>query len=172
MIHSRPWTYDEYQSLDMPYCHLLPFTEIHQWQHQTKHPDFFGAEFWQACDYVAREHCAAMRDDPNLIGYWYSDCPTWVHEMIPGGSGPLFDGDLETAEGRAELQALATQYYKVLHDAIRRYDPHHLILGEHNRLHAPAPCPRFCSCSCSCSCSVLVLRAIRLHASFSLDLLI
>ena len=133
VIHSRPWTYDEYQSLDTPYCHLLPFTEIHQWEPQTKHPDFFGAEFWQACDYVAREHCAAMRDDPNLIGYWYSDCPTWVHNS---GSGPLFGGDLETVEGRSELQALATQYYKVLHDAIRRYDPHHLILGEHNRLRA------------------------------------
>ena len=133
VIHSRPWTYDEYQSLDTPYCHLLPFTEIHQWEAQTKHPDFFGAEFWQACDYVAREHCAAMRDDPNLIGYWYSDCPTWVHNS---GSGPLFEKDLETAEGRSELQALATQYYKVLHDAIRRYDPHHLILGEHSRLRA------------------------------------
>jgi hypothetical protein len=136
VIHSRPWTYDEYQSLDTRYCHLLPFTEIHQWEPQTKHPDFHGAEFWQACDYVAREHCAAMRDDPNLIGYWYSDCPTWVHNR---GSGPLFDGDLETAEGRSELQALATQYYKVLHDAVRRYDPHHLILGDRYEANAPLP---------------------------------
>ena len=30
--HSRPFTYEEYQWADMPYCHLLPFTEAHQWQ--------------------------------------------------------------------------------------------------------------------------------------------
>ena len=30
--HSRPFTCEEYQWADMPYCHLLPFTEAHQWQ--------------------------------------------------------------------------------------------------------------------------------------------
>jgi hypothetical protein len=29
--HSPPFTYEEYQWLDLPYCHLLPFSEIHQW---------------------------------------------------------------------------------------------------------------------------------------------
>ena len=30
--HSRPFTYEEYLWANMPYCHLLPFTEAHQWQ--------------------------------------------------------------------------------------------------------------------------------------------
>ncbi len=29
--HSRPFTDDEYRALGMPFCHLLPFTESHQW---------------------------------------------------------------------------------------------------------------------------------------------
>jgi hypothetical protein len=37
---------------------------------------------------------------------------------------------LETEAGRKELFDLATRYYKVTHDAVRRYDPHHLILGD------------------------------------------
>lgn len=34
---------------------------------------------------------------------------------------------------------LATQYYKVTHDSIRRYDPHHLILGDRYEARAPLP---------------------------------
>ena len=39
-------------------------------------------------------------------------------------------GRLATEIGRQELLHLAKRYYKVTHDAIRRYDPHHLILGD------------------------------------------
>ncbi len=28
--HSRSFTIDEYRTLNMPYCHMLPFTESHQ----------------------------------------------------------------------------------------------------------------------------------------------
>ena len=37
---------------------------------------------------------------------------------------------LETESGRLELRALATRYYRITHEAIRRYDPHHLIIGD------------------------------------------
>jgi len=36
--HSRPFTFEEYQWADMPYCHLLPFTEAHQWQVEVNRP--------------------------------------------------------------------------------------------------------------------------------------
>ena len=70
--HSRPFTNDEYQALGMPYCHLLPFTESHQWEKHTVHYDFFSQEWIDWCDYVARSYCAEVRDDPNLIGYFFS----------------------------------------------------------------------------------------------------
>jgi hypothetical protein len=43
--HSRPFTFEEYQWLNMPYCHLLPFADFHQWEAETRHPDFFSKDF-------------------------------------------------------------------------------------------------------------------------------
>lgn len=129
--HSPSFTYDEYQWANMPYCHLLPFVEFHQWEFETRLPDLFSKEFEDWCDYVARDTCARMVEDTNLIGYFYSDCPTWIHSRNPALKGPLFDPELlKTEAGKKQLLELATRYYKVTHDAIRRYDPNHLILGD------------------------------------------
>ena len=81
--HSRAFTYEEYQWLGLPYCHMLPFADFHQWEAETIYPDFASPEFAQWCDYVAREYCARMKDDPKLIGYFYVDCPTWIHTRPP-----------------------------------------------------------------------------------------
>ncbi len=116
----------------MPYCHLLPFTESHQREQHTRHYDYESTEWKEWCDYVARLQCVELSEDPNLIGYFYSDCPTWIH-TFPANDwrGPIFDPNrLDTEAGRKELSALAHQYYKTTHDAIRRYDRHHLILGD------------------------------------------
>ncbi|MCX7826539.1 MAG: agarase, partial [Verrucomicrobiae bacterium] len=139
--HSPNFTFEEYQWLGLPYCHLLPFAETHQWEAETRHPNFFSAEFADWCDYVARSHCARLADDPKLIGYFYVDCPAWVHTTkFCAWKGPLFDpAKLATNAGRAELHRLATQYYRITHDAIRRYDKHHLILGDRYEAKAPLP---------------------------------
>ena len=45
--------------------------------------------------------------------------------------GPIFDPErLKSEAGRKELTRLARANYPTTHDAIRRYDPHHLILGD------------------------------------------
>ena len=139
--HSRAFTVDEYRALEMPYCHLLPFMESHQWEKHTVHYDFLSEDWREWCDYVARSHCAELANDPNLIGYFYSDCPTWVHERPDNQwRGPIFDPDrLQTKAGRKELSQLAFRYYKTTHDAIRRYDKHHLILGDRYEANAPIP---------------------------------
>ena len=137
--HSRAWTHEAYQWADMPYCHLLPFTEAHQWEGETRLPDVFSEDFEQWCDTVAREHCAQMAEDPNLIGYFYCDCPTWVHTRPNNPTGPWFDPTrLESAEGRDELARMTERYYKVTHDAVRRYDPNHLLLGDRYEGKGPA----------------------------------
>lgn len=130
--HSRAFTGDEYRALAMPYCHLLPFMESHQWEKHTVHYDFRSEDWPQWCDYVARSHCAELNEDPNLIGYFYSDCPCWTHFFeVNQWRGPIFDPELlESEAGRKELSELAGLYYKTTHDAIRRYDKHHLILGD------------------------------------------
>jgi hypothetical protein len=138
--HSRAWSFEHYQWLNMPYCHLIPFAETHQWDVETRHPDFFSAGFEEWCDYAARDCCQRMRDDPKLIGYFYTDCPTWVHPGLSKWRGPIFDpAKLESQTGRDELFALASRYYKVTHDAIRRYDPNHLILGDRYEALQPIP---------------------------------
>lgn len=139
--HSRAFTVDEYRALDMPYCHLLPFMESHQWEKHTVHYDFRSKDWQEWCDYVARSHCAELSGDPNLIGYFYSDCPTWVHQRPHNEwRGPIFDPErLKTPAGRKELTELARAYYKTTHDAIRRYDKNHLILGDRYEANAPIP---------------------------------
>lgn len=137
--HSRSFTVDEYRALDMPYCHMLPFTESHQWEKHTVNYDFRSSEWKEWVDYVARDHCAELSEDPNLIGYFYSDCPTWIHRRPQNAwRGPIFDPErLKTEAGRKELTEIARSYYKTTHDAIRRYDKHHLILGDRYEANAP-----------------------------------
>jgi hypothetical protein len=129
--HGRAFIFEEYQWADLPYCHLLPFIESHQWELETQLPDIRSEEFEGWCDYVARDECARMADDPKLIGYFYTDCPTWIHARRPDSKPPIFDPDLlKTEAGKKELFDLASHYYKVTHDAVRRYDTNHLILGD------------------------------------------
>ena len=137
--HSRHFTRAEYGWLGMPYCHQLPFADFHQWEIETRNPDFFSSGFADWCDHVAREHCVPLADDPLLIGYFYIDCPCWLHVRESNAwKGPLFDPQrLDSSAGRKELQELASQYYRVTYDAIRRYDPHHLILGDRYEANAP-----------------------------------
>lgn len=139
--HSRNFTFEEYQWLDMPYCHMLPFVDFHQWEIETRNPDIKSKGFEEWCDYVARAYCSRFCDDPKLIGYFYSDCPTWIHiREFNAWKGPLFDpARLDTEAGRKELLELAGRYYKVTHDAIRRYDKNHLILGDRYEARAPLP---------------------------------
>ena len=55
-----------------------------------------------------------------------------MHERAENAwRGPIFDPErLKTESGRKELTQLARAYYQTTHDAIRRCDPHHLILGD------------------------------------------
>jgi hypothetical protein len=139
--HTRGFDYEEYRCLDLPYCHLLPFADFHQWEAEKRLPNLASREFEDWCDYVARSECARLAEDPNLIGYFYLDCPTWVHTRIENHwRGPMFDpGRLASVRGRQELYAMARQYYRLMHDSVRRYDPHHLILGDRYEANASIP---------------------------------
>lgn len=137
--HSRCFTYEEYQWLDMPYFHLLPVIESHQWEWETKLPDITGSAFKDWCDYIARDKCARLKDDPNLIGYFFTDCPAWIHSNENNSwKAPIFDPEMENSEsGRKEIFDKATIYYKTVVEAIRRYDPNHLICGDRYEANAP-----------------------------------
>jgi hypothetical protein len=61
-------------------------------------------------------------------GTQYSDWSDvyWANETPSGAEG---DPSLIAGDKSAFLRAFAQQYYRVTHEAIRRYDPNHLILG-------------------------------------------
>lgn len=124
--HTPNWSYEAYQWANMPYCHMIPFIESHQWDAEHILPDIRSDAFAEWCDYAARSEILRLRDDTKLIGYFYTDCPTWIH---PGRHTALFEGELDP-QGKAKLFELASHYYRLLHDTIRRYDPHHLIFGD------------------------------------------
>ena len=130
--HSRSFTLEEHQALNMPYCLMLPFTESHQWEQHTRHFDFYSKDWEAWCEYVARSYCAERSEDPNLIGYFYSDCPTWIHSNeVNNWRGPIFDPEkLNSDAGRQQLSHLAQKYYQTTYEAIRRYDRNHLIFGD------------------------------------------
>jgi len=130
--HSRNFIRDEYNSINLPYCHMVPFIESHQWDKHSNNYDILSPEWEEWCDYVARTHVADLSNDSNLIGYFYSDTPTWVHTRpINEWRGPIFDPDmLNTDAGIKQLSKLANHYYKTTYNAIRRYDQNHLILGD------------------------------------------
>ena len=46
---------------------------------------------------------------------------------------------MKTAAGRAKIAKDTRQYYKVAHDAIRRYDKNHLIFCDRYKLATPKP---------------------------------
>jgi hypothetical protein len=137
--HSRSFTFEEYQWLDMPYFHLLPIIESHQWEWETRLPDIRSKAFAEWCDYVARDRCARFRNDPKLVGYFFTDCPAWIHSNEGNKwKAPIFDPEMEKTErGRKEIFETSTIYYKNIVDAIRRYDPNHLICGDRYEANAP-----------------------------------
>jgi hypothetical protein len=51
----------------------------------------------------------------------------------------LDPGMFQSEAGRREAKEVASRYYRLLHDSIRRYDPHHLILGDRYEANAPLP---------------------------------
>ena len=57
-----------------------------------------------------------------------------------GAAGPLACAvDRGGAQPMARFFTVAERYYRVTHDAVRRYDPHHLILGDRWEANAPLP---------------------------------
>jgi hypothetical protein len=115
--------------------------------------DYFSPEFHDAADRLAQRLCAPLAKDPWLIGYFTDNELRWGRDSRSQES--LLEGYLKLAETSAGfLKAseftkarghspasltdddksafqgvLAKEYARVTHDAIRRQDPNHMILG-------------------------------------------
>ena len=141
--HSPNWTRDHYNWAGMPYFHNLAFLEAHRWKLGRKWPDVYSRDFELWCDYVARENCAGLADDANLIGYYFTDVPLLVKKdfRYPAKDTIHDPKLLKTQAGRDKIAKDTRQYYQVACDAIRRYDKNHLIFGDRYNLATPMPEP-------------------------------
>lgn len=136
LAHDRSWEHERYVWAGMPYCHVLNFFnnayyfDAVPWASDfaPQYPDVFDPSFEDFCDFVARMQCTQMRDDPNLVGYFYSDIPDWDGQ-VHSNHWLANSSDCETSRAR-RLREIATRYYEVCHAAIRRYDRNHLIFGD------------------------------------------
>ncbi|GHJ41002.1 hypothetical protein [Streptomyces sp. TS71-3] len=100
----------------VPYTLSLRVAEIEHWNGFPAYRDPRTPAFAEWCDHLARTVCRP--DDPRLLGYFLADVPGWGRH--PTGAG----------YPAGELAGIADAYYRVATEAIRRHDPHHLILGD------------------------------------------
>ena len=106
-------------------------------------PDAYSAEFARVAERQALEQCARFRDESHLLGYFIGNEPHWPYrnlvELIlndpqPSDTQAFLRRSLketgDTEQARAELLGtIARKYFEVVCSAIRKADPHHLILG-------------------------------------------
>lgn len=137
LLHDRPWEHERYQWAGMPYCHSLNFVNnayyydgsIGALGDSMHYPDVFDPYFEDHCDHLARTYAGSMRDDPNLIGYFFSDVPDWSGEVHSRHWARSVEGAF-FSDADARIAAIANYYFKTTAAAIRRYDPNHLLLGD------------------------------------------
>jgi hypothetical protein len=137
--HSLEWTPDEFRLAEMPYIPHLDMLSIEAWNRQAEYVDVFHPAFEEWCDYQARHWCAPLADDPYLVGYALCARPAWVRHRY---AKHWFSGqDVSSPEVQAKLREIIRRYYRTAHEAIRRYDKNHLILGDliAGFDHAPEP---------------------------------
>jgi agarase len=112
--------------------------------------DYFGSQFREAADKVAARACAPHAKDPWLLGYFTDNELRWGKDWrsedallenylkMPEGSAGLarakeFVRALGHEPGDDDRQAfagiVAAEYARVSSEAIRHYDPNHMILG-------------------------------------------
>lgn len=117
---------------DMPYTDLLSMASGSDW---------FAPSFVTHAYAVAASQVAPLANSRNLIG-WYTDSELhWGPDSrstnvvlddylaLPPGSPGLAVAQHYVGNPNGFVYALATRYFQVTTAAVRKYDPHHLILG-------------------------------------------
>ena len=144
-ILKSDWLYPEGRN------YLVPMSTYRIGSGSFSYVDIFDPAEQQRIETIIRRMCETNRDNPNLIGYFWTDlaawplegfdAPNWVEfirslpEESPGQQA--YQRFLETWEGDdpgqrdlAFLRLIAREYFRVCGEANRKYDPHHLIFGD------------------------------------------
>jgi len=88
-------------------------------------PDIFAPAYREWAEGMIADVCSRHADDPLVLGYYYGfgsfiNPESWIAAL------PQSDGDADLQD---RIRHMAVSLYRMAHDAVRRHDPNHLILG-------------------------------------------
>lgn len=139
---------------DMPYVegwnHLAPIS-TYRGKNGVRFVDVFDPKEQARLEAGVKAICERNRENPNLIGYCWTDLGAWPLENSTGKNWVEFIRSLpEDAPGQqawqtflsswngedskdrdqAFLKLIAREYFRTIGEANRRYDPDHLVFGD------------------------------------------
>ena len=139
---------------DMPYVEGRNYVPISTYRGKGgsfRFIDIFDPRVQQRLAAQVKQTCLQNRDNPNLIGYYWTDLGAWPLKNSVGKNWVDFTRDLPAdAPGRkaydefsntwngddakardlAFLRLIAREYFRVMGEANRKHDPDHLIFGD------------------------------------------
>lgn len=139
---------------DMPYVEGRNYVPISMYRSKGGSFRFiviFDPQVQQRLATQVKQTCLQNRDNPNLIGYYWTDLGAWPLKNSIGKNWVDFTRDLpadapgrkaydefvniwngDDAEARdlAFLRLIAREYFHVMGEANRKHDPDHLIFGD------------------------------------------
>ena len=138
---------------DMPYLegrNLVPISS-YRTDGSFHFVDIFDPEEQQQLEMQIKNDCKQNRDNPNLIGYCWTDLGAWplnnsigknwvdfIRDLPANAAGhrayQAFSADWKggdpPARDLAFLRLIAREYFRICGEANRKYDPDHLIFGD------------------------------------------
>ena len=140
---------------DMPYLeswnHLVPIS-YYRGRNGVKFVDIFDPDVHAKLEAGIKYNCSRSKQSPhNVIGYCWTDLGSWPLENPSGTNWVEFirglpedapgqkaykkflgtwEGDDNKARDQAFLRLIAREYFRVIGEAQRKYDPDHLVFGD------------------------------------------
>lgn len=124
--HSPEWTPNQFRLANMPFVYNLAFAEIEKFNNNPHYPNVFDSDFDMWADHLARSVCVDLANDPLLLGYADLPLPDFTRKT-PGSWAEHLN--FENPNDMDQLKAIVDRYFEVTTQAIKRYDPNHLIFG-------------------------------------------
>ena len=126
--------------------HGRPSTVMLRWPRGVNYlgmPDVYSSQFAADIDAAANSQCTPHKDDPLILGYFVGNEPPWngreaeLCGLILAGPNTATKSALKEFLAKADTPAVRRdfvlasfrKYLQIVCDAVRNYDPNHLILG-------------------------------------------
>ena len=139
---------------DMPYVEGRNYVPISMYRANGgsfRFIDIFDPQEQQKLTAQVKQSCLQNRDNPNLIGYYWTDLGAWplknsvgknwvdfIRDLPADAPGhkayaeflKTWQGDDAQARDLGFLRTIAREYFRVMGEANRKHDPDHLIFGD------------------------------------------